>query len=103
MLYLKDYNFGKPARLNLRINVKPSHHPGNKAHWGTLQSLTPEEALHAFLLAIARDIALPQPIEVLQGWRFHALSCVGTLVSLEPGQEFWDASQIRENIGAAYD
>ena len=89
----------------LQIAVVREFCPTNVALRGLLKSTSPEEARHALILSIARDIDDPSTtLEDLQEWRRAILSTVACLTRYETDDDlFWAACNTRESIGAQYE
>lgn len=59
--------------------------------------------MHAFLLAIERDIRAGVPEATLVEWKQMALSCTMKFSMMDEHQPYWAAAQARENIGANFE
>jgi hypothetical protein len=71
--YLMDYFFKKPSRMDLTVGVSSVLAPSLPLQG--LQLLSPEENLHAMIMAIGRDIRCGVSDDILLTWREMCLSC----------------------------
>jgi hypothetical protein len=73
-------------------------------HKGAWRRVTPEELVHGYILAIARDIAPPtKPLAKLKQWRFHLLTTSFNFRIVPSDEElFWLAAKFREDIRSQY-
>ena len=91
--------FTEPAAMphNIIISLKEGERPLDKR--GALRAIIPEEARHAMMAAIARDISNGVESEVLEEWRHKALSCTATFqVHASEAERCRVAMQLRENL-----
>ena len=62
-----------------------------------------QEPVHAFVLAIARDVEAGKDTSMLEEWKRMALSCTIKFSPMDEQQTYWAAAQARENIGANFE
>lgn len=103
--YLVDYYFDapgdKPFPGVVCIGVTDASSPIAAANRGWLKGISPEEARHALVLAIARDLRKGLPID---GWKTMVLSTVVEFRKMNTDDDFfWEATKLRESIGAQYE
>ena len=88
----------------LHIGVVGEFSPVNSEYRGNLKSTSPEEARHALILAIHRDIESGASTDDLLLWRKLILSTVTTFTVYETEDDlFWAATNHREAIGAQFE
>lgn len=88
----------------LHIGVVGEFSPVNAECRGNLKSTSPEEARHALILAIHRDIESGASTDDLLLWRKLILSTVTTFTVYETEDDlFWAATNHREAIGAQFE
>ena len=71
--FLMDYLFKQPSRMDVTVGVSSVLTPSLPLQG--LQLLSPEENLHAMIMAIGRDIRQGVSDDVLLTWREMCLSC----------------------------
>ena len=88
----------------LQVGVVGEFSPVNSEYRGNLKSTSPEEARHALILAIHRDIESGASNDELLSWRKLVLSTVTTFTVYETEDDlFWAATNHREAIGAQFE
>jgi len=71
------------------------------AQRGWLKGISPEEARHALVFAIARDLRKGLPIDA---WKTLVLSTTMEFRTMATEDDFfWEATKLRESVGAQYD
>ena len=96
--------FPEPALFSaiLIVSLWSTGPPGSVlANRGALESCTPDELRHAYILAISRDIDAGAADSVLRSWRMFCLSTTTTF-HLHDSQEvrYWMSLQLREHASA---
>ena len=96
--------FPEPALFSaiLIVSLWSTGPPGSVlANRGALESCTPDELRHAYILAINRDIDAGAEDSVLRSWRMFCLSTTTTF-HLHDSQEvrYWMSLQLREHASA---
>ena len=87
---------------NLIISLKEGEQPLDKR--GALCAISPEEARHAMMAAIARDISNGAESGVLEEWHRKALSCTATFqVHATEAERLQVAMQLRENMATDHE
>jgi hypothetical protein len=93
--------FAVPCSFSCSLDVSVLSTDSIIASKGTLESVTPDELRHAYILAISRDITAKKDDSVLRSWRNHVLSTtMSVLFHNDIDERYWVALQARENIGA---
>jgi len=71
------------------------------AHRGSWKRATPEELIHAYILAVARDVWNPKLASnsaLMKEWRFHLLSATFVFQVISTEEDlFWRTAAIRED------
>jgi hypothetical protein len=95
--YMNHY-FAKPARLPHEIVIAVESDGFNPlSRKGGLIRVSPEEPVHAWALAVARDIDLRVDDNVLKQWRYHSLTVTFHFECLASEDEkFYRAANLRE-------
>jgi len=101
MDYYFDAPGNKPFPGMVCIGVTDASSPISAACRGWLKGISPEEARHALVLAIARDLRKGLPVD---GWKTMVLSTVVEFRKMSTEDDFfWEATKLRESIGAQFE
>ncbi|WP_353239637.1 hypothetical protein [Limnohabitans sp.] len=101
--HLMATSFPKPTPFNGVLTVSCLTVSSVLDARGALESCTPDELRHAYILAISRDVDAQQDddLSVLQSWRKFCLSTTTTFHLHESHEaRYWASLQLRENAGA---
>jgi hypothetical protein len=73
------------------------------SHFGSWKRTTPDEIIHAFIIAIARDVKANAKDAILKSWRLHVLSATFSFLVLDRDEDiFWKTNGIREDMKSLY-
>ena len=101
MDYYFDTPGNKPFPGMVCIGVTDTSSPIVPASRGWLKGISPEEARHALVLAIARDLRKGLPVDE---WKTMVLSTVVEFRKMDTEDDlFWEATKLRESIGAQFE
>lgn len=105
MRYLTDFYFKEPGNKPFPgvvcIGVTDTSSPIAAAQRGWLKGISPEEPRHALVFAIARDLRKGLPLDK---WKILVLSATMEFRAMAAEDDFfWEATKLRESIGAQYD
>ena len=93
-----DHYFTEPARLPHDIIIAVDSDGFDPlTHKGSLVRVSPEEPVHAWALAVARDIDRRVDDEVRKLWKYHSLTCTFHFERLENEDDtYYRAVNLRE-------
>ncbi len=97
---LRDRNFKEPVAFPDKLVVAasgPEYDAGS--HLGAWQHITPEEIIHAYILAAARDVSNHKK---MKAWRFHMLTVTFSFVIAVGEEIHWKQARLREDVEVAY-
>jgi hypothetical protein len=73
---------------------------------GAWKRATPEELIHAYILAIGRDVRDPQKAKndkLMRTWRFHILSATFQFLIIPTDEElFWKTNKLRDDMRSQF-
>lgn len=97
---LSDRDFAQPCPFPEPILVAAPNHDWDPTKTrGSWKRATAEELIHAYILAVARDVQQKQKPGYLEEWRFHLLTCSFRFEVLETDEElFFKSARMREDL-----
>lgn len=101
---LRDRDFEQPCefpeKLIIAVEAMDKDISQTKGAWKRCNA---EEMIHAYVLAIARDVQKPAAAQTLKRWRFHCLQTT-TSFEVQPSDQdiFWRNANLRENTAQAF-
>ena len=81
------------------VNRPEADIAGTKGSW---QCVTPDEIIHSYMFAIARDTAVPDNHERMKHWRFFLLTTSFSFIVCTGEDIYWRQSRIREDTEVAF-
>ena len=97
---LMNRNFREPVSFPAPLMVAvPTTQYKAEEHLGDWQFITPEEVIHAYLLAAARDVGNQQKMKL---WRFHMLTTSFCFVVSHGEDVHWRQARLREDAEVAF-
>ena len=97
---LRDRNFKEPIAFPDKLLVAiPGAGYDAGAHLGAWQHITPEELIHAYILAVARDT---DDHAKMKTWRYHLLTVTFSFVIAAGDDVHWKQARVREDTEAAF-
>ena len=100
MEILRDRNFKEPGAFpdKLRVAVPgPEYDAGT--HLGAWQHITPEELIHSYIVAVARDT---EDHTKMKTWRYHLLTVTFSFVIAAGGRCLLEASAVAGGYGGGF-
>lgn len=100
-----DFYFDEPGKKTFPgvvcIGVTDTSSPIALSNLGWLKGISPEEARHALVMAIARDMRKGLPVDE---WKTVVLSTIAEFRTMTSDDDFfWEATKLRESIGAQFE
>ena len=103
MELLQEHNFKDPTafpdKLLITVSGPDADLEGTKGSW---QHITPEEILHSYLFAIARDAAIPDNHTRMKNWCFFLLTTSFSFILCTGEDIYWRQARIREDTAVAF-
>ena len=103
MELLQERNFKDPTafpdKLLIAVNGPEADIAGSKGSW---QHVTPDEIIHSYLFAIARDAAMPENHARMKNWRFFLLTASFNFIVCTGEDIYWRQARIREDTEVAF-
>lgn len=103
MELLQERNFKDPTafpdKLLIAVSGPEADIAGTKGSW---QHVTPDEIIHSYLFAIARDAVLPDNNARMKDWRFFLLTTSFSFIVCTGEDIYWRQARIREDTEVAF-
>ena len=100
---LMSRDFGVPCEFpeRIRVAVPSANELVTASRW---THFSPDEMLHAYVMAVARDVNDPTtPRDTLLKWRFYLLTCTFAFeVKASPDDIAWAATRLREDAAVRF-
>ena len=88
-----------PDKLLIAVSGPEADIAGTKGSW---QHGTPDEIIHSYLFAIARDAVLPDSNARMKDWRFFLLTTAVSFIVCTGEDIYWWQARIREDTEVAF-
>ena len=88
-----------PDKLVIAVSGRTADMESTKGNW---QHVTPDELIHSYLFAIARDTEGPDAHSRMKLWRFHLLTTSFSLIICSGEDIYWKQARMREDTEVAY-
>lgn len=103
MTMMMQRNFKDPCPFPDKLVVAVSGVDYDAAgRLGAWQHITPEEILHAYIFAVARDAKQPGNHARVKAWRYHLLTVTFSFVIASGEDIYWKQARMREDTDVLY-